>query len=36
MAYLSKLSDLDQSLNDLDSEEIYIPKVLLEANKKKG
>lgn len=30
MAYLSKLSDLDQSLNDLDSEQIYIPKALLE------
>lgn len=30
MAYLSKLSDLDQSLNDSDPEQIYIPKALLE------
>ena len=29
MAYLSKLSDLDQSLNDSDPEQIYIPKALL-------
>ena len=36
MAYLSKLSDLDHSLNDLDSEQIYIPKALLENDDFKG
>ena len=36
MAYLSKLSDLDQSLNDSDPEQIYIPKALLEIDDFKG
>lgn len=36
MAYLSKLSDLDSSLMDADSEQIYIPKVLFEHNDFKG
>ncbi|MCC9747051.1 replication initiator protein A, partial [Streptococcus agalactiae] len=36
MAYLSKLSDLDPSLMDADSEQIYIPKVLFEHNDFKG
>ena len=36
MAYLSKLSDLDQLLNDSDPEQIYIPKALLEIDDFKG
>lgn len=36
MAYLSTLSDLDPSLIDADSEQIYIPKVLFEHDDFKG
>lgn len=36
MAYLSTLSDLDPSLLDADSEQIYIPKVLFEHDDFKG
>lgn len=36
MAYLSTLSDLDTSLIDADSEQIYIPKVLFEHDDFKG
>lgn len=36
MAYLSTISDLDPSLMDADSEQIYIPKVLFEHNDFKG
>lgn len=36
MAYLSTLSDLDPSLIDADSEQIYIPKALFEHDDFKG
>lgn len=36
MAYLSKLSDLDPSLIDLDPDQVYIPKALLEHPHFKG
>lgn len=32
MAYLTKISDLDTSLVDADTEKFYLPKVLLEHN----
>lgn len=36
MAYLSKISDLDPLLNNIDPEQIYVPKVLFENNDFKG
>lgn len=36
MAYLAKLSDLDPLLINLDSEQVYIPKVLFENEDFKG
>ena len=36
MAYLSKISDLDPLLNNIDPEQIYVPKVLFENDDFKG
>ena len=36
MAYLSKISDLDPLLNNIDPEQVYVPKVLFENDDFKG